>query len=109
MKKVKTIAETLKVKTMTEGLKAKLQPIISLLPYILKSIKWVNDASKLQFQFFRVVIIELLYYEKTDFCTCWHCSSLCMLFTSYHHKTFTFHHLMRYTLQLFNLGCYHYS
>ena len=41
-----------KVKTMTEVLKAKLQPIISLLPYILKSIKWVNDASKLQFQFF---------------------------------------------------------
>ena len=40
-----------KVKTMTENLKAKLQPIISLLPYILKSIKWVNDASKLQFQF----------------------------------------------------------
>lgn len=40
-----------KVKTMTEGLKAKLQPIIALLPYILKSIKWVSDVSKLQFQF----------------------------------------------------------
>ncbi len=40
-----------KVKTMTESLKAKLQPIISLLPYILKSIKWINDTSKLQFQF----------------------------------------------------------
>jgi len=40
-----------KVKTITENIKAKLQPIISLLPYILKSMKWINDASKLQFQF----------------------------------------------------------
>lgn len=36
---------------MTEAFQAKLQPLIAILPYILKSIKWLTDASSIQFQF----------------------------------------------------------